>query len=338
MTADTDTVRMRRALELAGAVRAVSPPNPWVGCVLVTADGRTFEGATAAVGGPHAEVAALGAARAAGAALEGAVAWVTLEPCSHHGRTPPCADALLEAGVRRVVVAIEDPDPQVGGRGIARLRQAGTWVDVGVLRDDAADLLAPYLVHRRTGRPYVVLKLAATLDGRTAAPDGTSQWITGAEARLDAHRLRAESDAIIVGAGTIRADDPALTVRDVPAPRGNPRRVVLGHAPAGAKVHPCIEHTGDLGPLLDDLGKLDCVQVLVEGGATVAHAFHADGLVDRYVLYLAPSLFGGDDARGLFAGAGAPTIGAVTRGTIRSVARLGADLRIDLDPAPREAA
>jgi diaminohydroxyphosphoribosylaminopyrimidine deaminase/5-amino-6-(5-phosphoribosylamino)uracil reductase len=325
---------MQRALFVAAAGRAVTPPNPWVGCVVETADGQLFEGATEAAGGRHAETVALDAARAAGADLAGATVWVTLEPCSHHGRTPPCADGLIAAGVGRVVVALEDPDPLVAGAGLYALRAAGVEVDEGVEAAAAADQLAPYLTHRRTGRPYVVLKLAATLDGRTAAPDGSSRWITGPEARADAHRLRAESDAVLVGAGTVRADDPALTVRDAPAPRGDPARVVLGTAPPGAKVHPCLERSGDLGAVLDELGGLGYLQVLVEGGASVARAFHAAGLVDRYVVYLAPALFGGDDATGLFAGPGAPTIAAVTRGRFRSVVLLGADLRLELDPMP----
>ena len=338
MSEATDTERMDRAIELAAAVRAVTPPNPWVGCVLETTDGRVFEGATEAVGGRHAEVVALGAAQAAGSDPAGATAWTTLEPCSHHGRTGPCADALVAAGVARVVVAIEDPDPNVAGAGVERLRAAGVTVEVGVRSTEVADQLAPYLVHRRTGRPFVVLKLATSLDGRTAAPDGSSRWITGAAARADAHALRAESDAVLVGAGTVRTDDPELTVRDAPAPRGDPRRVVLGSAPAGAKVHPCLEHTGSLPELLDHLGAEGCVQLLVEGGATVAHSFHEAGLVDRYVVYLAPVLFGGDDAAPLFAGKGAPSIADVTRGRIRSVVRLGDDLRIDLDPQPAQEA
>jgi diaminohydroxyphosphoribosylaminopyrimidine deaminase / 5-amino-6-(5-phosphoribosylamino)uracil reductase len=257
--------------------------------------------------------------------------YVTLEPCSHHGLTPPCADALVAAGVRRVVIGVEDPDPQVAGRGIARLRSAGVEVEVGALAESVSDQLAPYLVHRRTGRPFVVLKLAATLDGRTAAPDGSSRWITGPGARTDAHRLRAESDAVLVGAGTVRADDPELTVRHVEAPRGDPLRVVLGRAPDGARVHPCLERSGELGPILDELGQKGCIQVLVEGGARVATAFHRQGLVDRYVLYLAPALTGGDDAPGLFRGTGAPTIDAVWRGRLRSLARVGDDVRIEVD-------
>jgi len=334
MTTDLDTERMQRALELAAGVRALTPPNPWVGCVIETVTGEVVEGATHAVGGPHAEADALAAARIAGLDLRGSTAWVTLEPCSHHGRTPPCADALVAAGVSRVVIALEDPDPKVAGQGAARLVEAGLDVTLGTCADAAADVLAPYLHHRRTGRPFVVLKLAASLDGRTAAPDGTSQWITGPTARADAHALRAESDAVVVGAGTVRADDPSLTVRDAPAPRGDPVRVVLGTAPPGAKVHPCLERGGDLGPVLDELGSLGHLQVLVEGGATVAHAFHRAGLVDRYVLYLAPVLFGGDDAPGLFTGPGAPTLAAAARGRLRRVTPLGDDLRVDLEPEP----
>jgi diaminohydroxyphosphoribosylaminopyrimidine deaminase/5-amino-6-(5-phosphoribosylamino)uracil reductase len=301
-------------------------------------DGSVFEGATQPVGGPHAEAVALAAALAAGADTTGATVWVTLEPCSHHGRTPPCADALIAAGVARVVVALTDPDRKVAGQGLERLRAAGVDVVVGVGAAEAADGLAAYLHQRRTGRPWVVLKLASTLDGRTAAPDATSQWITGPAARADAHSLRAESDAVLVGARTVRADDPSLTVRDAPAPRGDPVRVVLGRAPDGAKVHPCLERSGDLGAVLDELGALGHVQLLVEGGAHVAHAFHHAGLVDRYVIYLAPALFGGDDARSMFAGPGAQSMAAVSRGRIHRVTTVGDDLRIDLDPTPNEEA
>jgi diaminohydroxyphosphoribosylaminopyrimidine deaminase / 5-amino-6-(5-phosphoribosylamino)uracil reductase len=322
---------MRRALELAASVRGSTSPNPWVGCVLVAADGRTFEGATQPPGGPHAEAVALAAA---GDAARGATVHVTLEPCSHHGRTPPCADALVEAGVARVVVGIEDPDPRVRGRGIERLRAAGLPVEMAAGAEAAAvaDQLAPYSKHRTTGRPWVVLKLAASVDGRTAAPDGTSRWITGPAARADAHRLRAESDAVLVGAGTVKADDPELTVRHAPTgPHGRqPLRVVLGQAPPGAKVQPCLELSDDLGEVLDELGRRDVLQVLVEGGATVAGAFHRAGLVDRYVVYLAPALFGGDDGRPLLAGPGAATMADVWRGRITAVTPLGDDLRVDL--------
>ena len=222
----------------------------------------------------------------------------------------------------------------MAGRGIARLRDAGVTVDVGVAEAAAASLLAPYLHHRRTGRPFVVLKLAASLDGRTAAPDGTSQWITGPEARADAH-APASGERRRHRGGRHRAGrrpdaSPSATRRH---PRGDPLRVVLGRAPAGAKVHPCLEHDGDLGELLDELGAKGHLQVLVEGGATVAHAFHEAGLVDRYVLYLAPgALRRRRRAAGCSPARAPPTIGAVWRGAIRSVTRLGADLRIDLDP------
>src|SRR5436190_1178282 len=270
----TDEALMERALSLAAAVRTTTAPNPWVGAVIQSGD-ELFDGATQPPGGPHAEIVAL---RAAGERARGATLACTLEPCSHTGRTGPCADAVVAAGIGRVVVAIDDPDPHVAGRGLERLRAAGIEVTVGVGGDEARRQLAPYLKHRTTGRPYVVLKLAATLDGRTAAPDGTSQWITGVEARTDAHRLRAESDAV-----------------------------------------------------LDKLGGMGVLQLLVEGGATVAHDFHQAGLVDRYVVYLAPALMGGDDGRGVFAGPGARSMAHVWRGRIVSVTILGDDVRIDVE-------
>jgi len=326
---------MGQAIVAAAASRRRVAPRPWVGAVVVpaAAEGHPgFVGATDGRIGPHAEVVALAAA---GAAAEGGTLYVTLEPCSHHGRTPPCADAVIAAGIERVVVALTDPDPKVAGAGLERLRAAGVDVELGVGAAAAAAQLAPYLHQRRTGRPYVVLKMAASLDGRTAAPDGSSQWITGPEARLDAHRLRADSDAIVVGAGTVRADDPRLTVRLPADERGpddtEPERVVLGHAPDGAAIQPCTEVEGDLGSILDGLGARGVLQVMVEGGATVAHAFHSARLVDRYVIYLAPALFGGDDARGLFAGSGSPSIDDVWRGRIVSLRHLGDDLRLDLE-------
>ena len=280
-----------RAIELAASVRGATSPNPWVGAVLLKADGQTFEGATSPPGGPHAEAVALDKA---GKHARGATLFATLEPCSHTGRTAPCADALIAAGVARVVIGIADPDPLVAGAGIARLRAAGILVDVGVEAAAVERQLKPYLKHRTTGRPWVVLKLASTVDGRIAAPDGSSQWITGDEARADAHRLRAESDAILVGAGTVRTDDPALTVR---LARGNdPLRVVLGRVPEGAKVQPAEEMHGELSTVLDELGAKGVLQVLVEGGASVAGEFHRAGLVDEYVIYMAPTLLGGETA------------------------------------------
>ena len=321
---------MHRAMALGEAVRGTTSPNPWVGCVIVAADDPelVFFGATAPPGGPHAEIAALVQAAEHG---QGATLFTTLEPCGHQGRTPPCTDAIIAAGVARVVIAVEDPDPQVAGRGVAALRAAGIEVTIGTAASDVSEQLAPYLKHRSTGLPWVIVKLAASLDARTAAPDGSSRWITGPEARTDAHRLRARSDAVLVGAGTVRADDPELTVR---LPDGGeqrqPLRVVLGVAPPGAKVRPALELSGDLAGVLAELGRRGVLQVLVEGGASVAHDFHAAGLVDRYVLYIAPVLFGGDDGRALFAGAGAGTIGDVWRGRLVSVERLGEDLRVEV--------
>jgi diaminohydroxyphosphoribosylaminopyrimidine deaminase/5-amino-6-(5-phosphoribosylamino)uracil reductase len=332
-----DRSLMAEAVAAGESVRTSTSPNPWVGAVIVpVGDGPAAIGATQPPGGPHAERVALDLA---GPSARGSTVYVTLEPCAHHGRTPPCTDALIEAGVGRVVVAVEDPDERVAGRGVARLRAAGIRVDVGVGAAEVADSLAPYLKHRRTGRPFVVLKLAATLDGRTAAPDGSSRWITGPLARLDVQRLRAESDAIAVGAGTVRTDDPALTVRTEGYDRGSggpggagrqPLRVVLGHAPAGARVLPAIEHEGSLPELLDELGRREVLQLLVEGGANVAHAFHAADLVDRYVIYLAPAFLGGDDGHPIMAGAGAPTMAEVWRGRLIDVVRLGDDVRLDV--------
>jgi diaminohydroxyphosphoribosylaminopyrimidine deaminase / 5-amino-6-(5-phosphoribosylamino)uracil reductase len=327
---------MRLALEAAESGRGRTSPNPWVGAVVVpdpTDTDTWYVGATAPPGGPHAEVEALAAA---GPRARRGTLYVTLEPCAHQGRTPPCTDAIAEAGIARVVVGIEDPDPAVSGRGISTLRSAGVDVEVGVGADEVEGQLAAYLKHRRTGRPWVVLKLAASLDGRIAAPDGSSRWITGEAARRDAHRLRAQADAVLVGAGTVRADDPALTVR-LPfgdpwfrGPEEQPMRVVLGAIPPGAAVEPARSVQGGLDEILAGLGAEGVVQVLVEGGARVAHAFHRSGLVDRYVLYLAPALFGGDDARPLFAGPGAASIGDLWRGRVVSVTSLEGDVRVEL--------
>lgn len=336
LSSNADARRHMAAALAAGAtVRTRTSPNPWVGCVIVTTDGEVFGGATEPPGQRHAERVALDAAISAGASTQGATVFVTLEPCDHHGRTAPCTAALIDAGVATVVVALTDPDVRVSGKGIATLQRAGIDVVAADPDDQAAasDLLAPYLHHRRTGRPFVVLKLAATLDGQTAAADGTSKWITGPAARAAAHQLRAESDAIVVGAGTVRADNPSLTTRLVDGP--SPRRIVLGSAPANAAVHPCTEHHGPLGALLDTLGAEGVLQVLIEGGATVAAAAHREHLVDRYVIYVAPALMGGDDGTPLLAGPGAASINDLWRGRIVSVRQLGDDIEIVVDrPTP----
>jgi diaminohydroxyphosphoribosylaminopyrimidine deaminase/5-amino-6-(5-phosphoribosylamino)uracil reductase len=331
-----DRDRMLRAVDVASRARHRTSPNPWVGVTLVQTDGSVTWGATQPVGGRHAEIEALASAEL----TEGATLYTTLEPCNHQGRTGPCTEALIEAGIARVVIGVTDPDPNVAGSGVERLQAAGIQVDIGVAAEEVERQLRPYLHHRRTNRPWVVLKLAASIDGRVAAPDGSSHWITGPEARADAHRLRAESDAILVGAGTVRADDPALTVRDWPPPElgidptgvRDPRRVVLGTAPPDARVHPCLEFDGEVPDLLDQLGADDVVQLMVEGGPRVAHTFHQLGLVDEYAIYLAPALFGGSDAAGLFAGAGAMSIDEVWRGRFEEIVKLGADLRVTLVP------
>jgi diaminohydroxyphosphoribosylaminopyrimidine deaminase/5-amino-6-(5-phosphoribosylamino)uracil reductase len=233
-----DAAFMRRALALARRGEGRTSPNPMVGAVLVSRGAVVGEGWHRAAGTPHAEVHAL---QAAGDEAKGSTLYVTLEPCSHHGRTPPCTDAVVTAGVERVVVAMLDPDGRVAGRGAERLREAGIAVDTGVLEQEARRVNEAYIVHRTLGRPFVTCKAAITLDGRTAAADGSSQWITGAEARRDVHRLRARSDAVVAGIGTVLADDPSLTVRDVPLihPGRPPLRVVVdtrARTPLRAKV------------------------------------------------------------------------------------------------------
>ena len=322
---------MRLALDLGASARTRSSPNPWVGAVVVSTAGEVVgRGATEPAGGAHAEVIAL---RGAGELGRGATLVTTLEPCAHVGRTPPCVDALAAAGIAQVVVAIVDPDPRVAGRGIAALRAAGIGVTVGVMADDASAQLAAYLQHRRTGRPHVVCKLAITLDGAIAAADGRSKWITGEAARADAHRLRAESDAVIVGAGTVRADDPRLTVRHVDG--RDPLRVVLGAVPATASLRPCLEWRGDPAGLVDDLGRRGVLQALVEGGARTVRSFLDADLIDRFVLYVAPRLMAGGDVVPMVAGPTATSIDLAWQGRFVGVCQLGEDLRIELVPASR---
>lgn len=331
---------MRRAIANAETARLRSRPNPWVGAVLVDEYGVLYDGATHQPGGAHAEVAAL---NAAGEAASRATVFTTLEPCSHTGRTGPCVDALIKAGVARVVIGVTDPDPQVAGTGIAALEAAGIDVATGVLKTEVAAQLAPYLTQRSTGRPHVIVKLAQTLDGAIAAPDGTSKWITGIEARRDAHRLRAESDAIIVGSNTVATDDPSLTVRDyTPAqtddeqPNLDPWRIVVGSTAEslhdGAMTAPFESWSGSLEALLDELGSRGLLQVMVEGGAALAGSFHRAGLVDEYWLYLAPAIMGGNDATATFAGPASATMADVQRGRFISATPLGDDLRIIYAP------
>jgi diaminohydroxyphosphoribosylaminopyrimidine deaminase/5-amino-6-(5-phosphoribosylamino)uracil reductase len=354
MASPLEVESMRRAIALAARALGATSPNPPVGCVLLDAAGTLVgEGFTAPAGGPHAEAVAL---RAAGARARGGTAVVTLEPCRHHGRTPPCTDALLAAGVARVVYAVTDPHP-LGGGGGGVLRAAGVSVEDGVLEAEAALGNEAWLTALRLGRPFVTWKYGATLDGRVAAADGSSRWITGPAARADGHRLRAESDAVVVGSGTVRLDDPQLTVRDAEA-RRQPLRVVVdsgARTPAAARVldgaAPALvavaEDAGaghlegraevvrlprapgglDLDALLAALYTRDVRSVLLEGGPTLAASFLAAGLVDRVVAYLAAALIGGGGLPAL-AGPGAATIDAAWRLRLDGVERLGNDVRL----------
>jgi diaminohydroxyphosphoribosylaminopyrimidine deaminase / 5-amino-6-(5-phosphoribosylamino)uracil reductase len=362
----TESELIARAVTLGEHGRRTAPPNPWVGCVIVDEGGAIAgEGWHRRPGTPHAEAEALAAA---GASARGGTAYVTLEPCAHHGRTPPCANALIAAGVRRVVVALEDPDPNVAGRGLARLRGAGVDADVGPGAVAARRSLAPYLHHRRTGQAWCLLKTAMSLDARTAAADGTSRWITGAAARADAHRLRAESQAVVVGAGTALADRPSLTARDVDPPaERQPLRVLLdarGRVPAtgplfdpalaptlvvttdaapasaidgwraaGAKVETVPPAPGgvDLVATLDLLGRHDVVQALFEGGSEVHGALLTAGLADRLVAYVAPLTLG-PRARAAFPAPDPATLADARRWRLLSATLIGGDVRLEYEP------
>ena len=325
---------MRLAVEQAENVKGATYPNPPVGAVILDADGKVAGvGATEPPGGAHAEIVAL---RRAGGKAQGGTAVVTLEPCNHHGRTPPCVDALLAAGVSSVVYGVADPNPMAAG-GAARLAAAG----VDVVEGAEADLvtggpLREWLHKQRTGRPHVTWKYAASIDGRSAAADGSSQWITGEAARADVHRRRAAADAIIVGTGTVFADDPALTARPggVLADR-QPLRVVVGEREifSESKVlnddaRTMVIRTHDPHEVIRALG--DRTDILVEGGPTLAGAFLRAGVIDRILAYVAPILLGGpitavDEV-------GVPSIGKALRWRFDGVESLGPDLLLSLVP------
>jgi diaminohydroxyphosphoribosylaminopyrimidine deaminase / 5-amino-6-(5-phosphoribosylamino)uracil reductase len=341
---EAEQAAMHRALALAETVRGRTSPNPAVGAVLIDTEGRLVgEGATAAAGGPHAEIVALAEA---GEKARGGTAVVTLEPCAHTGRTGPCTEALVKAGLARVIYAVDDPNPEAAG-GAERLRAAGLEVIAGVESHAAASgALRPWLHAVRTGRPYVTWKFAATLDGRVAAADYTSRWISSAASRADAHRCRGAVDAVLVGSGTVLADDPHLTVR---APDGTlrahqPLRVVVdgaGQVPATARVRDAAAETWvvtadsglapdgrhvDLQKMLEALHGRGVRSVLLEGGPTLAGAFLRAGLVDRVVAYVAPKLLGAGPAA--LGPAGVSTIGAAIDLDVRDVTQVGPDLRL----------
>lgn len=327
---------MRRALALAerGPRRGV---NPQVGCVILAPDGSTLaEGWHHGAGTAHAEVDALRSLEPG--AATGATAVVTLEPCNHTGRTGPCSEALIAAGISTVVYAVADPGERSSG-GAATLRAAGVEVIEGVLADEAAEFLHVWLTATRRRRPFVTLKWASTLDGRTAAADGTSQWITGTAARQRVHEQRAQADAIVVGTGTVLADDPSLTARGDAGEllAEQPVPVVIGERPipSGARLHahphPVILARGhDLEAILRDLYDAEFRHVYVEGGPTLASALVAAGLVDEYLVYLAPVLLGGP--RLALGDIGADTIGDARRLRVHGVEALGDDLLIIARP------
>ena len=358
-------VHMRRALALAERGWGRVSPNPMVGCVLVR-DGRVVaEGWHEGPGTEHAEAMAL---RLAGDRAAGSTAFVTLEPCIHHGRTPPCVPALLRAGVEGVIAATSDPNPVVDGGGFRALGDAGLPVEEGLLADEARLQNVAFFTHVRTGRPFTILKMASSLDGKAAARDGTSRWITGPAARADVQRLRAWADAVVVGAGTALADDPALTLRDAAfASARPPLRVIVdasgrvtGDGRAFDAAAPTLVATTELAPadrrqewldggadvivldrdaaggvslraLMQTLGKRDVQGVVLEGGPTLAWSAVRDDVVDRLVLYVAPSLVGGDGAPGWLGGMGFAPIGRAASVDVVSIDRFGSDLKVVAD-------
>ncbi len=347
---------MSRALSLGARGLDTATPNPSVGCVIARGGRILGEGWHARAGEPHAEAAALAACRESAA---GATAYVTLEPCSHHGRTPPCADALVAAGISRVVAALEDPNPLVRGRGLARLREAGIRVETGLSAGEAANLHRSFLARMSRGRPRMILKAGASLDGRIALAGGESRWITGDDARRDVHRLRRRACAVLTGYGTVVADDPELTVRHVPCER-QPRRVVIDNRlelPATARIlagEPplvvtvsadgaararleakgaevvAVEAEGakaDLAAVARLLAARGFNEVLVETGSKLAGSLLRAGVIDEIVLYLAPSLLG-DLAQGLFALGTLASLDERRRLAVTDVRAVGRDLRV----------
>lgn len=356
---------MRRCLELAAQARGLTSPNPLVGCVIVRDGEVVGKGFHQQAGGPHAEVHALSDA---GEAAAGADLYVNLEPCCHFGRTPPCTEAILQAGVRRVVVGMLDPNPKVAGQGIAQLRSGGIAAETGVLEPECRRLNAPFVKYITIGIPYVLWKMAASLDGRVAAANGHARWVTGPEARAEVHALRQDLDAVMVGSGTVLADDPQLTVRPLPPGWSQPARVVVdgrGRVPVQARVWaddaPVFWAVGaearmqqaaatlgshvqilrsptpqiQLPWLLERLGEAEITSVLLEGGPQLATAFWQNQLVDEVRWYVAPKVIGGDGlpAVGPLGHTAMPQIGSLQSVNCRSV---GDDICIEGYPPWRE--
>jgi diaminohydroxyphosphoribosylaminopyrimidine deaminase/5-amino-6-(5-phosphoribosylamino)uracil reductase len=352
----TDHAAMARALQLAALGLETATPNPRVGCVIFRDGSTVGEGWHRRAGEPHAEVHAL---REAGERARGATAYVTLEPCSHHGRTPPCADALISAGIKRVVAAMADPNPLVAGQGLGRLAAAGLQVECGLLEAEARELNIGFVSRMTRGRPWLRLKAAASLDGKTALSNGASQWLTAEAARADGHRWRARACAVLTGIGTVKADDPRLTVRAVPCQR-QPLRVVvdarLELTPAARLVDgqpvlvacarsdparvaalaarnvevveiPSPAGKVDLPALLRELGRRGINEVHAEAGFKLNGSLLREGCVDELLLYFAP-LLTGDAAQGLFNLPELTTLGGARRLELRDLRQIGPDLRI----------
>ncbi|MGZ8295321.1 MAG: bifunctional diaminohydroxyphosphoribosylaminopyrimidine deaminase/5-amino-6-(5-phosphoribosylamino)uracil reductase RibD [Telluria sp.] len=358
MQITNDTDAMALALELAARGMYTTTPNPRVGCVIVR-DGEVIgAGHTQPAGQAHAEIMAMRDAKARGIDVRGATAYVTLEPCNHHGRTPPCSDALVRAGLGRVVAAITDPNPLVAGQGMAKLAAAGIATESGLLADAAYEMNIGFFSRMRRGRPWVRLKAAASLDGMTALHSGESQWITGPEARADGHAWRARACAILTGIGTVKADDPQLNVRAVDTPR-QPRRIVVDsklEIGLGAKVlsgggtwmvaavanpekEAALRAAGhevimlpnaagkvDLAALMQELGRREINELHVEAGSKLNGSLVREGCVDELLLYMAPCLIG--DAQGMFALGPLDRLDAKKCLQYHEVRQVGADLRI----------
>jgi diaminohydroxyphosphoribosylaminopyrimidine deaminase / 5-amino-6-(5-phosphoribosylamino)uracil reductase len=364
MTLPTFATPMHEALALAHDAIGLSDPNPRVGCVITAADGRVLgRGHTQQAGGAHAEVMALRDAAARGENVAGATAYVTLEPCSHHGRTPPCCDALIAGGVARVEMALEDPNPLVAGRGAARLRAAGIEVESGALADEARELNIGFFSRMRRGRPWVRLKAAVSLDGRTALNNGASQWITGPAARTDGHAWRKRAGAVLTGLGTVLDDDPRLDVRLVDTVL-QPLRVIVDSrleappaarifdAPGSVLVYAATEHAGraallrrrgaeiafapganakvDLGAMLADLAARGINELHVEAGHKLNGSFVREGWVDEFLIYMAPKLLGIGRELAAFGPLEALSEGLALR--FESVTPIGDDLRLIARP------
>lgn len=359
-----DQYYMQLALDLASSAKGKTNPNPLVGAVIVKEGSIVGTGLHRKSGEPHAEVHAF---RMAGEHAKGATLYVTLEPCSHFGKTPPCANLVKESGVQRVVVAMEDPNPSVAGRGIQLLRDAGIEVEVGLLEKQARRLNERFIHNMVASRPFVISKFAMTLDGKIATYNGHSQWITGEEARQDVHELRNEVDAILVGIGTVLKDNPALTTRLKGRTGKNPTRIILDRqlkTPLDAqilktniartiivtaegqqeKTHtfkntgaefiyvPLVEGKLDLHSMLDQLYKLGITDVLVEGGGEVNASFLRDGLIQKFLVYMAPKVLGGRHSITPFTGTDVETIDAAMLLDFADIEKIGEDLRITAYP------